>query len=859
MNNKNITVGLMAHVDAGKTTLSEAMLYLSGAIRRQGRVDDRSTLLDNYKVERDRGITVFSKQASFSFGGTDFYLVDTPGHSDFACETERTLSVLDCAVLVISGLDGVQSHTVTLYKLLQRYNVPCFIFVSKMDLTPHTRDFLLSNLKSALSDAVCDFTDGNFYESAAELDENALDEYLASGTLSDKTVTDLIKSRSLIPCVFGSGLKLTSVDTLLSVIASYMPSPAYSDIPSAIVYKIGRDERNERLTYVKITGGEFSIRQPLSLKSPSGEITEEKITGIRFYSGAKYTQQNTASAGQLCCFTGLASSFAGQGIGGADNSAGPVLEPVMTYRITLPDGDDPKQAYLKLCRLSEEDPGLFIEWNEQLHETHIRLMGKIQTEVLKALILDRFSLNVSFDSGRVIYRETINNTVEGVGHYEPLRHYAEVHLLLEPAPPGSGVIISSSCPTDLLSLNWQRLILTHIAEKKHLGVLTGSPLTDVKITLASGRAHEKHTEGGDFRQATYRAIRQGLMKAESVLLEPWYDFTLTVPEDCTGRAYTDLREMNAEFSTDRSPSGETVFTGSAPVVAMNEYSDRVRSYTHGAGRISLANGSYRPCLNAQEVIKASGYDPRADLENSPDSVFCAHGAGFNVAWDRVEEYMHLDSCLKEEKTPAVSPSPVRTPVSIDDKELEEIMTREFGPIRRPVYSAPHRNEAPSYKAKTVQTREHIIVDGYNVIFCWKELKTLAAENLDIARQSLIKTLSDYASFTKSEVILVFDGYRTAGSTGSREKLNDLFIVYTKEGELADNYIEGLVDEIGRNHSVRVISGDNLIRITAFKSGVLRTSSEQFEPEVMEAISRMRRLITETNQNPHLTRLKDGKN
>ena len=856
---KNICVGILAHVDAGKTTLSEAMLYLAGRIKTLGRVDHRDSFLDTHALERERGITIFSKQAILPLAHTQIYLLDTPGHADLAAETERTLRVLDYAVLVISGTDGVQAHTETLWRLLRRYRVPCFVFVTKMDLPGSDKGERLSELQRFLGDGCVDFSDGDgLMERIALTDEAAMERYLDAGSLSDREIGELIEKRALYPCFFGSGLKTGGVEELLDALDRYTIQINEDADFSARVYKIGRDAQGNRLTYVKLTGGSLSVRAPLSYTDEKGDWHEEKISALRLYSGIKFETPDTVYAGQSCALLGLTASYPGQGMGAERDSAAPVLEPMLGYRVLLPPEADARVLLPKFLLLQEEDPQLHVLWNERSQEIHVQLMGRVQTEILKRLVLDRFDTEIELDTGRILYRETIADVVEGVGHFEPLRHYAEVHLLLEPLPAGSGIVLDTRCSEDELDRNWQRLILTHLGEKRHLGVLTGSPLTDVKITLMSGRAHLKHTEGGDFRQATYRAVRQGLMQAQSVLLEPWYAFTLEVPAEQIGRAISDIRAMGGVFDSPEEAGDRLRLEGSAPVSALNDYQIELTAYTRGKGRLSLRPEGYRPCKNAQAVIEAIGYRAENDPDNTPDSVFCAHGAGYNVRWDQVKDYMHLPSCLKKpEAEPAKTPAPRRS-LSIDERELEAIMEREFGPIRRPSYQSAARNEAPQTFRLADNKNEYLIVDGYNVIFAWEELKALAKDRLDLARQRLMDTLSNYCGYTKAELVLVFDGYRSPGNPGSRTAYHNIHVAYTRDGETADAYIERIANDIGKNYDVRVITSDNLIRLSALRSGVLRTSSKEFEGEVDWVITQIEEILRRTNTAAHTTKLKDGR-
>lgn len=857
---RNLAIGILAHVDAGKTTLSEAMLYLTGKIKNPGRVDHRDSFLDNHELERSRGITIFSKQALFELENSAVTLLDTPGHADFSAEAERSLQILDCAVLVISGTDGVQAHTETLWRLLRRYDLPVFIFVSKMDLTGADREKIISELQDKLSETCIDMEQDSedFQEHAALCAEWAMEKYLENGTLSDDDLSKLIANRKLFPCFFGSGLKMDGVSELLEALDKYAVSKAGGEEFGAKVYKIGRDFKGERLSYMKVTGGTLKPRTLLKYKTAKGEKKEEKINQIRLYSGDKFTQTDEAFTGQICAVTGLTETYPGQGLGVESDTAEPMSKSVLSYGIILPQGAEPATVLPKFRQLQEEDPELNIVWNEKTKTISVELMGKVQTEIFISLVKSRFDLDISLDSGHIMYRETIGEKAEGVGHFEPLRHYAEVHLLLEPLPRGSGIQISSVVPEDELDRNWQRLILTNIAEKQHLGTLTGSPITDMKISLVSGRAHLKHTEGGDFRQAVYRAIRQGMMGAKMILLEPYYKFTLQLPPEQIGRAISDIRSMNGEFSSPEERGEMMEITGLAPVSAMNGYSEELLAYSHGRGRLSLQPGGYFPCKKQDEVVKQIGYDPESDLENTPDSVFCAHGAGFNVKWDKVKDYMHLDSCLKEKAEQEPQSMKIRRQMSIDDRELEEIMEREFGPIKRPQYKSPVRNEAPTVAKMAEPQKNYIIVDGYNLIFAWDELKELAAENLSLARGRLMDILSNYCGYTKAELALVFDGFRTPGNPGSREDYHNIHVAYTKDGETADAYIERLAYEIGRNYRVRVVTSDNLIRLSALRSGVLRTSSKEFIAELQWTSEQIEKLLESSNLNAHTTKVKDGK-
>ena len=858
MSDNNIVLGILAHVDAGKTTLSEAMLYLSGKLKKLGRVDHRDSFLDNNSLERARGITIFSKQAVMPLGEMTVTLLDTPGHVDFSAEAERSLQVLDYAVLVISGTDGVQAHTETLWKLLERYNVPVFIFVTKMDLPGCDRQEIMDGLRTRLSERCVDFSaEGEaLFESAAMCSEEAMDEYIETGSIGTKRMRDMLRRREIFPCCFGSGLRTEGVAEFLDMLELYARPGDYSEDFSARVYKIARDAQGNRMTFMKVTGGALRVRSLMKYADRDGNAFEEKISQLRIYSGAKYDTAETVLPGQICAALGLTETYPGQGLGAAGDFAEPLLEPVMSYRVILPPQSDPAVLLPKLMQLDQEDPQLHIVWNEHTREISVQLMGRVQAEIFRSLVKERFDTDITLDTGRIMYRETIKDTVEGVGHFEPLRHYAEVHLLLEPLPRGSGIKLSSICQEDELDRSWQRLILTHLAEKQHIGVLTGSPVTDIRFTLAAGRAHIKHTEGGDFRQATYRAVRQGLMQAESVLLEPWYSFVLEVPAEQIGRAISDVRAMNGEIDSPEDAGGMMRLEGAAPVAGMNEYMQELLAYTHGRGRLSLTPGGYRACREQQKIVDAIGYEPERDTDNPADSVFCSHGAGVNIPWDQVKDYMHLESCLKppvEEAAPAAAPR--YRSLSIDDRELEAIMEREFGKIKRPQYSARQVNAAasePVFEKKP----EFIIVDGYNLIFAWDELKKLAADRLDLARGRLMDMLSNYCGFTKAKLVLVFDGFRTPGNPGSREDYHNINVAFTKDGETGDAYIERLADEIGKNYSVRVVTSDNLIRLSALRSGVLRCSSGEFKNEVEWVLGQIDAVLKKSNESAHKTRIAD---
>ena len=839
-NYKPCTIGLLAHVDAGKTTLSEALLYAGGALRTLGRVDHRDSFLDTHALERARGITIFSKQARLTAGPLEITLVDTPGHVDFSPETERALSILDCAVLVISSTDGIQAHTLTLWRLLERYHVPVFLFINKTDLPGKSNQEIMAALQTQFSAGCIDFGQSwhQIAESAALCDEELLETFLDTGMVADSDLQRLVACRKIFPCCFGSALKLTGTDAFLACLQRYAPLQNYSDTFAARVYKISRDLQGNRLTWLKVTGGTLKVRAPICYQTKKNEKAEEKAVQLRLYSADKYTLAEEVCAGQLCAVTGLSETYAGQGLGAEPDMPSPALEPVMTYRIVLPEGCDPAAVLPKLRLLEEEDPMLRIRWDESLKQINAQIMGNVQLQILGSMIAERFSLNVAFDSGRIYYKETIANTVEGIGHFEPLRHYAEVHLLLEPLPAGSGLVFDTACSTDILDIQYQRLILSHLSEKAHLGVLTGAPITDMKLTLLVGRAHLKHTEGGDFRQATYRAVRQGLMQAQSVLLEPWYSFTLTVPTQHIGRAITDIRTMGGEFASPETTGITSTLTGTVPAATLQDYAEQVAAYTQGQGQLQIAFHAYAPCHNAEQVVAEAAYDPEADLENTPDSVFCAHGAGFTVKWNDVQNYMHLESGLKKE--PVAEPVILTRNLQSDDKALEAIMEREFGPIKRPQYSAPQNRPAGETLTIRPPRQTAIIVDGYNIIFAWEHLAQTAASDLEAARRQLLDTLSSYAGFKKCRLVVVFDGYKVKGNPGEKMHFHNIQVVYTKENETADAYIEALVYEIGTNYAVKVATSDALVQLSSLRSGVLRMSARELLEEINAAKSDMQK-------------------
>ena len=850
---KQIVLGILAHVDSGKTTLSEAMLYRAGVTRRLGRVDHKDAFLDTDALEKERGITIFSKQALLTAGDTDITLLDTPGHVDFSTETERTLQVLDYAVLVVSGTDGVQSHTETLWRLLRRYHVPTFVFVNKMDLPGMERQELLAQLNRRLGEGFVDFgaEQADRDEALALCDENLMDRVLDAGQLQDADLIPAIARRHVFPCWFGAALKLEGVDALLAGLDRYTrPAPALEAF-GAKVFKVSQDEQGARLTWLRVTGGELKVKAQLTGEA-DGESWAEKANQLRLYSGAKYTLTEAIGPGQVCAVTGLTKARPGEGLGAERDSDLPVLEPVLSYQVLLPEGADVHAALGKLHRLEEEEPQLHVVWNETLGEIHVQLMGEIQLEVLRSLLAERFGLEVEFGPGGILYKETITEPMEGVGHYEPLRHYAEVHLKLEPLPRGSGMQFAADCREEVLDKNWQRLVLTHLEEKQHLGVLTGSPLTDVKITLIAGRAHLKHTEGGDFRQATYRAVRQGLMLAKSQLLEPWYAFRLEVPAENIGRAMSDIQRMEGTFDPPESGEETAVLTGFAPVSTMRSYPMEVVSYTRGRGHLSLTLDGYRPCHNAQEVIAAIGYEPEHDLDNPADSVFCAHGAGFVVPWDQVRSHMHVDSGWGKSTRPEQEAAvPQRRAMAYratleEDAELLKIFERTYGPIKRDPLAAfrpVQKRERPDFAAEQWEIApEYLLVDGYNIIFAWDELNALSKESLDAARHKLMDILCNYQGFQKCVLILVFDAYRVPGSPGSIEQYHNIHVVYTKEAETADMFIERVTHEIGRNRRVRVATSDGMEQIIILGHGALRVSARMFHEEVQNVEKQIRALV-----------------
>ena len=882
---KHITLGILAHVDAGKTTLSESILYLTGSIRKLGRVDNKDAFLDTYSLERERGITIFSKQAEMTYKDTKLMLLDTPGHVDFSAEMERTLQVLDYAILVINGMDGVQSHTMTLWRLLGRYQIPTFLFVNKMDQQGTDHDALLNDLKQHLHENCVDFgrtqdTDYGMYELTPEqleniavCEEDILETYLETGIVEDRDIARLIIQRKIFPCYFGSALKEKGVKDFWNGVQKYTAEPKRPTEFGAKVFKIARDEQGNRLTYMKITGGSLKVKTLLSSNSNGQSLPgrraeeaawEEKADQIRLYSGAKYELTSEAEAGTVCAVTGLTRTYPGEGLGIEQESELPILEPVLNYQIILPDDCDPHQMLQKLRQLEEEEPQLHILWDSQFSEIHAQLMGEVQIEILKKLIWDRFHVAVEFGAGSIVYKETVAEPVEGVGHFEPLRHYAEVHLLIEPGEPGSGCQFFTACSEDVLARNWQRLILTHLEEKEHIGVLTGSPLTDVQITILTGRAHAKHTEGGDFRQATYRAVRQGLRKARNILLEPYYEFRLEVPAEMIGRAMADVQKMQGTFEAPEVEGETAILKGTAAVAQMRDYQKEVVSYTHGTGKLFCSLKGYAPCKNQDEVVQNIGYDPEADLENPTGSVFCAHGAGFVVPWDQVEDYMHLQSGVDmdeldseswyEDVESAQNPGTAVDNANIsgnisgkngkfsysgsyeEEEELQAIFERTFGPMKRDRTAFQKKTvhsstPATRYRAGKPRQEEYLLVDGYNIIFSWEELNELAKENIHAACDKLMDILSNYQGYRKCTLILVFDAYKVEGHVEEIIPYHNIYVVYTKEAETADQYIEKTVHRIGRQYQVTVATSDGLEQVIIMGQGAHRISAQGLKKEI----------------------------
>lgn len=839
---EHISIGLLAHVDAGKTTLAESMLYLSGKLKKLGRVDHKDTFFDTNEIERERGITIFSKQAELIIADKKITLLDTPGHVDFSAETERALMVMDYVVLVISASAGIQSHVMTLWKLLSVYKVPVFIFVNKMDMPDTDMDYMMRELKNVLSDNCICFNNNeeSMYEDIATGSEDALTEYFETGKVSDSTVSELIKKRLIFPCFFGSALRLTGVENFMEGLGRYMSAPLYPEKFGAKIYKISRDNKGVRLTHMKVMGGVLKSRM---------EINSQKVNQIRIYSGETYETVDNAYPGMICAVTGLDGNMPGEGLGITPDSDLPVLTPVLVYRLILPKETDVHKTYMQLKDIEEEEPQLSIVWNEKLNEINIRLMGEIQTEVLKRIIRERLDINVEFDTGNIVYRETIAEPVEGIGHYEPLRHYAEVHILMEPLEPGSGIQIESNVSEDVLDKNWQRLIMTNLYEKKHVGVLTGAEITDMKLTVIAGKAHLKHTEGGDFRQASYRAVRQGLMKAKSVILEPVYDFVLELPSELLGRAINDIALMNGKLDDTRSAGENVVLYGSAPVECMQGYQITVASYSKGRGRLTCTAGGYMPCHNAEEVIDRIGYDAAGDIANPSASIFCSHGAGFYVSWEQVEDYMHIEGMGDLDKYENEEPKIVHKPKvnPVNDEELEAIFTKTYGEIKRKKYTPPKKvtynnpgDEKYLLKKKKPPKKDsYLLVDGYNIIFAWKELKELAENNLESARVSLMETLCNYQGFAGITVILVFDAYRVKGNPGEVSKYKNIHLVYTKEAETADQYIEKTVHRIGKNNNVTVATSDALEQVIIFGAGANRMSASGLKEEILRTEKEIR--------------------
>lgn len=847
---KHICVGILAHVDAGKTTLSEAILYTAGNLRKFGRVDNGDAFLDTYELERSRGITIFSKQAEVSMEDMDLTLLDTPGHVDFSAEMERTLQVLDYAILVISGADGVQGHTLTLWSLLKRYEIPTFLFINKMDQNGTDKTALLEELQERLSSGCIDFGTKNsdeFYEAVAMEDEELLDQYLESGEIEDEQIRKMITERKIFPCFFGSALKLQGVEEFLNDFGYCTEEKEYPEQFGARVFKITRDESGNRLTHLKVTGKDLKVKTVIT-------SSDEKINQIRIYSGEKYETVNELEAGRICAVTGLSDTYPGQCLGVEQGGYEPVLEPVLTYQMILPEQTSATVMLPKLRQLEEEEPELHIIWNEELQEIQVQIMGEVQIEILKSLIKERFDVDVEFGQGNIVYKETIANTVEGVGHFEPLRHYAEVHLLLEPLERGSGVVIDTQCSEDILDKNWQRLILTHLLEKEHRGVLTGAPITDIKITLAAGRAHQKHTEGGDFRQATYRAVRQGLRMAESILLEPYYKFRLEIPQQMVGRAMTDIEKMHGTFETPDTSKEMAVLQGVAPVSTMQGYQKEVLAYSKGMGRLFTTLNGYDICHNAEEIIEEAGYDPDHDLENPCGSVFCSHGAGYNVSWDEVPEHMHLESVLAKETEEEEFDEIAQRRAYIEDEWID---TDEIDKILEQTFYANQHNKSKWKKKKAARieqdyhssaekssvkrdmSKKYLLVDGYNVIYAWDELKELLDTNVDAARGKLLDEMCNYQGMKGMELIVVFDAYRVKGHETEITDYLNIHVVYTKEAETADQYIEKFAHTHGRKYDVTVATSDGLEQIIIRGQGCRLLSARELKRDYEEAKAQIR--------------------
>ena len=860
MKTDQLAVGILAHVDSGKTTLAESILYISGAIRKLGRVDHKDAFLDTYALEKNRGITIFSKQARFQLEDKEITLLDTPGHVDFSAEMERTLQVLDYAILVINGADGVQGHTVTLWKLLKRYQVPVFIFVTKMDQPGTDQEKILEELQKKLDSNCIDFDSHNtetLYDSIAMCSENLMEEYLDTGKISRQAVDQAILNRQMFPCMFGSALKMDGVKELLEFINEHMICREYPEKFGARVFKIVRDEQDNRLTYMKITGGSLKVKAMLTDYQEGMDLSEcwqEKADQIRLYSGGTYNTVNEVTAGTVCAVTGLSKTFCGEGLGIETESGQPVLEPALTYRVILPQECNVHDMYLKLCKLEEEEPQLHIVWDENLSEIHAQVMGEVQIEILKSLIAERFHTEVEFGTGNIVYKETITEPVIGIGHFEPLRHYAEVHLLLEPLERGSGLEFATNCSEDELDRNWQRLVLTHLEERRHKGVLIGSEITDMRITLIAGRAHTKHTEGGDFRQATYRAVRQGLKSANSILLEPVYEFQLEIPQEQVGRAMSDIQRRYGSFEPPVIEGDMAYITGTAPVVTMRDYQMEVTSYTRGHGRFSCTLKGYEPCHNEEEVLAEFAYDSEADTENPTGSVFCSHGAGFLVSWDRVPEYAHIGIQREDEEEPEEELRVKKSSFTyengvIDQEEIDEIFARTFGAAKqkrnswtRTIKASDDSNYKGTQPAYVSGGEEYLLVDGYNIIFAWQELNELAQHNIDSARDKLMDIMCNYQGAKKVNLILVFDAYKVSGGQGEVFDYHNIHVVYTKEAETADQYIEKVTHELSRKYQVTVATSDRLEQMIIWGAGARRISAPGFYEEVMNTIQEVRENI-----------------
>ncbi len=856
---KKLVIGILAHVDAGKTTLSEALLVRSGVLRTAGRVDHGNAFLDTDALERTRGITIFSKQAIFSTKALSATLIDTPGHTDFSAEMERALRVLDCAILLVSAADGIQAHTETLWHLLRRSKIPTFLFINKTDLPGFDETQRMEEVRRAFGERCVDFTNANTpktrAEAAAACDELLLERYLETDFLSDEELQKAVAQERLFPCYFGSALRMTGIDELLRGLEDYAPSPVFDEDFSARAYRVSYDSQGNRMTYLKITGGTLAVRDPVTYfpHPNSEESVTEKVTQLRLYSGAKYEAVPAVQAGDVCAVLGLGSTYPGQGLGKKAKAFSPLLEPVMSYRILPPEDCDPRVLLQKLRRLEEENPQLHLCWDDALREIRAQFMGEIEIEIFRRRVEELTGVCVTVDTGRILYRETIAAPVEGVGHYEPLRHYAEVHLLLEPLPRGSGLESASFCSEDVLSRNWQRLVRTHLEERTHRGVLTGSPITDLRITLTAGRAHPKHTEGGDFRQATYRAVRQALMKAQSILLEPVEAFRLEVPFEQTGRAITDLHAMGASFSQPEESNGKMLLRGRAPLSALRAYAQEVTAYTHGKGRLFCEPDGYEPCQNAKHVIDEIGYDPLRDPEHTPDSVFCSHGAGTVIPWNQVEQYMHLEGhSISEKETTGREFSLRSGPLSLDDRELQAIFAREFAPPRT-AWTPSSTIKPLNFTPTPPPRKQFLIVDGYNVVFTWEELRTLARDDLDAARKRLLDLLVSYSSYRRCNTAVIFDAYRVSGHKGVSSEYHGIHVLYTREGETGDLYIERLVGEIGKNDSVRVVTSDSLIQLSALRSGVLRMSARELYEDVISVQEQIHEKIRELDHKGRLTK------